>query len=222
MPLPNFDDQGHDLQIFIEEHSRNGAKIVILLEELQLHYKIHTVTHPKEDPHHPVEHGYGRVPAVTVLTEEDPEEGKVHIHESGHIMQYLVAHYDKNHHFSYPAGSKEAVEVNNWLFFQVGKIGPSHEEAEHFSRNAPEKLQYPIEHFIGKARALYLTLDKHLAKTNHPFLVGNKLTIADIALYPWVEAAAKTGLDVEDFSHLTAWESRLATRAAVKKGMEHA
>jgi glutathione S-transferase len=176
MPLPQFDDVGHDINLYCAEHSRSGAKIAILLEELQLQYKVHHVEHPKHEPDHPVEHGLGRVPTVTLLTESaSQEEGPVHIHESGHIMQYLVERYDRNHHLSYPKGSAQDIEVNNWLFFQNGKLGPAHDEAEHFVQNAPEKLPYPTEHFLSKARTFYLTLEKHLAKKGTAYLVGNKM-----------------------------------------------
>jgi glutathione S-transferase len=139
-----------------------------------LPYRVHHVDTAKNanlEPWFLAINPQGHLPA---LTDIHPDGSRVRLFESGAIMQYLIDTYDKNHRVSYPKGSPEAIEVNNWLFFQHSAVGPVHGEAEHFSHRAPEKIPYSIDRFTNKAVRLYIVLDKHLAATNTEYLVGNK------------------------------------------------
>lgn len=133
-------------------------------------------------------------------------------------MQYLVEQYDTKHQISYPKGSRESYEVNNWLFFLNSGVGPMQGQANHFVRYAPEKIEYGINRFRKETRRLYGVLDQHLSNSISGYLVGKKCTIADIAHWGWVTSASFSGVEIDDFPHLRAWEERMLARPAVEKG----
>lgn len=159
----------------------------------------------------------GRIPAIT----DTFSDGKqIRLFESGSIMAYLIEQYDKDHQLSYPAGTREAYEVNNWLFFMNAGVGPMQGQANHFYRYAPEKIQYGIDRYQNETRRLYGVLDKHLADAGTDWIVGNKVTIADISHYGWIAASLWAGVDLKEFKNLLAWQERMSKRPAVAKGME--
>jgi len=133
-------------------------------------------------------------------------------------MQYLVEQYDKDHKISYPAGSRESYEVNNWLFYLNAGVGPMQGQANHFFRYAPEKIPYGISRYQNETRRLYSVLDKHLSTSTSGYLVGDRCTIADIAHWGWVAAAGWAGVDIDEFPHLKKWEERMVERPGVERG----
>ncbi|KAF2210925.1 hypothetical protein CERZMDRAFT_85840 [Cercospora zeae-maydis SCOH1-5] len=196
----------------------NGIKISITLEELGLKYewtKIDITKNTQKEQWFLDINPNGRIPALTdTFTDGKP----IRLFESGSIMQYLVDRYDTEHKISYPRDSREYVETNNWLFFMNAGVGPMQGQANHFSRYAPEQIEYGINRYQNETRRLYGVLDKHLESTNNPYLVGEKCTIADIAHWGWISAAGWAGIDIDAFPTLKAWEERMWARDAVKKG----
>ncbi|KAI0021970.1 glutathione S-transferase GstA [Xylariomycetidae sp. FL0641] len=196
----------------------NGIKISILLEELGLQYKTTAIQFSKNTQKEPwfLEiNPNGRIPA---LTDKFTDGKPIRLFESGSIMQYLVDRYDKDHKVSYPQGSREHYETNNWLMWQMGGLGPMQGQLNHFNRYAPEKIQYGIDRYKGESRRLYRTLEDHLKKTGSQYLVGDKCTIADIACWGWVSYAKASGLDMNEFPTLQAWVERMLKRPGVEKG----
>jgi len=108
--------------------------------------------------------------------------------------------------------------MNNWLFFMNSGVGPMQGQANHFTRYAPEKIEYGINRYQNETRRLYGVLDKHLRDTKQDYLVGNKCTIADIAHWGWIASAGWAGVDIEEFPLLKAWEDRMMARPGVEKG----
>lgn len=133
-------------------------------------------------------------------------------------MQYLVEQYDTEHKISYPKGSRESYEVNNWLFFLNAGVGPMQGQANHFFRYAPEKVPYGISRYQNETRRLYRVLDKHLQDAGTEYLVGNKCTVADIAHWGWITAAGWSGVDIDEFPVLKGWDERMLGRPGVEKG----
>lgn len=157
----------------------------------------------------------GRIPALT----DTFHDGKsIRLFESGSILQYLVEQYDIHHKISYPKGTREAYEVNNWLFFQNAGVGPMQGQANHFSRYAPEHIEYGVKRYVNETRRLYGVLDKHLAQSKSGYLVGDHVSIADISHWGWVASAGWAGVEIEDFPHLQAWEERMLKRGGVERG----
>lgn len=91
-------------------------------------------------------------------------------------------------------------------------------QANHFSRYAPERIEYGVNRYTNETRRLYSVLDQHLATSKSGYLVGDHITIADISHWGWVAAAGWAGVDIDEFPNLKAWEARLAAREGVEKG----
>lgn len=135
----------------------------------------------------------GRIPAITDTL---PDGKEIRIFESGSIMQYLVAEYDKDYKISFPPGTQEYYEVrshkknirtaatdvstqmNSWLFFLNAGIGPMQGQANHFFRYCPEKIQYATDRYQNEVKRLYGVLDKHLADSKQDYFVANKCTVS--------------------------------------------
>ncbi|KAF2125834.1 glutathione S-transferase [Dothidotthia symphoricarpi CBS 119687] len=196
----------------------NGIKISITLEELGVPYKTHKIDISKNTQKEPwflAINPNGRIPA---LTDTFTDGQTINLFESGSIMQYLVDRYDTEYKISYPKGTREWYEMNNWLFYQNAGVGPMQGQANHFTRYAPEHIEYGVNRYQNETRRLYSVLEKHLASDSRPYLTGQKCTIADIAHYGWVAAAGWAGVEIDDYPALKAWEERMTERPGVEKG----
>ncbi|KAF2455780.1 glutathione S-transferase [Lineolata rhizophorae] len=196
----------------------NGIKVSIALEELGLPYKVVKVDISKgtqKEPWFLAINPNGRIPAITdTFTDGQP----IRVFESGSILQYLAERYDAEHKVSFPPGSREHVEMTNWLFYQMAGLGPMQGQANHFFRYAPETIEYGVNRYQNESRRLYRVLDEHLAEGNKTYLVGEKCTIADISCYGWIAAAGWAGIDIDEFPTLKKWEERMEAREGVRKG----
>ncbi|GAB1314852.1 Glutathione S-transferase 2 [Madurella fahalii] len=196
----------------------NGIKISMLLEELGLPYKVTAIEFSKNTQKEPwfLEiNPNGRIPALTdTFTDGSP----IRLFESGSIMQYLVDRYDTEHKVSYPRGTREYWEMNNWLFWQMGGLGPMQGQSNHFTRYAPVKIEYGITRYQNETRRLYRVMETQLSKSTSGYLVGEKCTIADLACWGWVAASNWAGVSLDDFPHLNAWIDRILARPASEKG----
>ncbi|KAB5575643.1 glutathione S-transferase [Coniochaeta sp. 2T2.1] len=196
----------------------NGIKVSMLLEELGLQYKTTAIDISKNTQKEPwfLEiNPNGRIPALTdTFTDGKP----INLFESGSIMQYLVDRYDPDHKVSYPRGSREYYETNNWLHWQMGGLGPMQGQSHHFTRYAPEHIQYGVDRYQNETRRLYRVMDTQLAKTKAYLVPGDKITIADIACWGWVASHTWAGVSLDDFPHLNAWLERLLARPGIEKG----
>ncbi|KAL5606842.1 hypothetical protein BROUX41_003219 [Berkeleyomyces rouxiae] len=196
----------------------NGVKVTMLLEELNLEYKvthIDIMANGSKEPWFLEINPNGRIPALTdTFTDGKP----IRLFESASIMQYLVERYDTEHKLSYPRGSREEWEVNNWVFWQMGGLGPMQGQANHFSRYAPEKIPYGINRYLNETRRLYRVLNDHLSNSSSGFMVGDKCTIADLVLIGWVGAHAWAGLSLAEFPKVSEWLERMEKRPGVIAG----
>ena len=157
----------------------------------------------------------GRIPAIT---DTFTDGQKIRLFESGSILQYLAEQYDKDYKISYPRGSREDYETNNWLFFQNAGVGPMQGQANHFNRYAPERIEYGVNRYVNETRRLYSVLDRHLSASQSGYLVGDHVSIADISHFGWVASAGWAGVDIDEFPHLKAWEEMMVKRPGVEKG----
>ncbi|GJN82012.1 hypothetical protein PLIIFM63780_005548 [Purpureocillium lilacinum] len=195
----------------------NGIKISIALAELNLDYKLYTIkmmdNEQKEQWFLDINPN-GRIPAIT-----DKLDGKeIRVFESGAILQYLVDRYDKDHKISYPQGTPEHWEVTSWLMWQMAGLGAMQGQANHFKRYAPEKIQYGIDRYVNETRRLYRTMDTHLGKSSHGYLVGDRVTIADIACWGWVASHTWAGVSLDEFPNVAKWLEKLLQRPGFEKG----
>lgn len=202
----------------------NGIKISMALEELGLPYKVVPIDITKDEQKTPefLEiNPNGRIPCMTdSWSSDDGGKDTIRLFESGSMFQYLAEQYDTEHKISYPRGTREYYETNNWLFFQNAGVGPMQGQANHFVRYAPERIAYGMKRYTNETRRLYGVLDKHLSKSTSGFLVGSHITIADISTVGWVWAAGWAGLDINEFPNLKKWEEMLEKRPALLKGRD--
>jgi len=195
----------------------NGHKASITLEELGIPYEVVAIdiskNTQKEEWFLKINPN-GRIPAIV-----DKNNNDFPVFESGALMLYLVDKYDKDHKISYPQGSDLYWELLCWLFFQNAGVGPMQGQANVFFRYAPEKIEYGINRYQNETRRLYSVLEARL-KQNGDWLVGDKMTIADIANFGWVNMAFWAGVEIEEFPLLNAWADRINAREAVKRGLD--
>ncbi|KAL1606146.1 Glutathione S-transferase 2 [Paraconiothyrium brasiliense] len=205
------------------EGTPNGLKASIVLEELGLEYKVVTLdfsAHEQKEPWFLEINPNGRIPA---LTDQDTSGRELKIFESGAILLYIVDTYDKEHKISYPYGTKEHWETVSWLMWQMGGIGPMQGQANHFTLRilgyAPEKLKYPIDRYVNETHRLYRTLDRQLARNGTGYIVGDRLTVADIAIWPWVAAHNFSGLpSIDKYTEIKKWFENLLQRPGFEAG----
>ncbi len=197
----------------------NGYKITIMLEELGVPYTVKYVNIGRGEQFEPSFLKIApnnRMPAI-VDPEGPSSNGKwggepISIFESGAILQYLGRKFGK----FYPADERGRVEVDQWLFWQMGGLGPMAGQAHHFRQYAPEKIPYAIDRYTNECNRLYGVMNKRLA--NRRFLAGD-YSIADMACIGWVRPYKNQGQDLEDFPNLKRWFETIMARPAVERAV---
>jgi len=185
-----------------------------MLEELGVPYELKHVNIARGDQFKPefLEIApNNRIPAI--IDPDGPGGESISIFESGAILQYLGRKYSK----FYPADERQRVAVDEWLFWQMGGLGPMAGQAHHFRKYAPEKIAYGIERYTNEVNRLYGVMNARLA--DREFLAG-EYSIADIACIGWVVPYERQGQDLNEFPNLRRWFETMKARPAVWKGIE--
>jgi GST-like protein len=191
----------------------NGYKITIFLEEAGLPYRIIPVNIGKGDQFKPEFLAFSpnnRMPAI--IDPEGPDGQPISVFESGAILQYLGRKTGK----FYPADERQRVEVEQWLMWQMGGLGPMAGQTHHFRLYAPEQIPYAIERYTKETNRLYGVMNKRLA--DRDYLAG-EYSIADMACIGWARGWERQGQDIAQFPHLKAWIDRMLDRPAVQRGL---
>ncbi|MBC7428671.1 MAG: glutathione S-transferase N-terminal domain-containing protein [Bacteriovorax sp.] len=191
----------------------NGHKISIFLEEAELPYKIHPINISMNEQFSPdflKIAPNNRIPAIVDNAPED-NKGPLPIFESGAILWYLAEKIKK----FVPHGAREKAEVSQWLFWQVGGLGPMAGQNHHFNSYASEKIPYAMDRYIKETARLYGVLDKQLH--GREWVATEQYTIADMAIYPWIVPYKMQGQNLGDFPNLRKWFDKMAEREAIKK-----
>jgi GST-like protein len=191
----------------------NGYKISIMLEECRLPYVVHPVNISAGDQFKPeflTISPNNRMPAI--VDPDGPGGKPISVFESGAILQYLGRKTGK----FYPAAERARVEVEQWLMWQMGGLGPMAGQAHHFRQYAPEKIPYAIERYTDECNRLYGVMNTRLA--DREFLAG-KYSIADMACVGWASRWERQGQDIAQFPHVKRWLDTMLARPAVHRGM---
>jgi GST-like protein len=191
----------------------NGFKITIMLEECGLPYEVKCVNIGKGDQFKPEFLKISlnnRMPAI--IDRDGPGAKPISVFESGAILQYLGR---KTGQF-YPSDERVRVEVEEWLFWQMGGLGPMAGQAHHFRQYAPDKIAYAYDRYTDEVNRLYGVMNIRLK--DKEFLAGD-YSIADMAAYPWVRPYKRQGQDLAEFPNLEAWYSRVHDRPAVARAV---
>lgn len=190
----------------------NGHKVTIFLEETGLPYRIIPVNISTGDQFKPVFLAIAPNNRIPALVDTTPADGgaPISIFESGAILQYLA---EKTGKFL-PADIRGRTEVMQWLFWQMGGLGPMAGQNHHFVQYAPEKLPYAINRYVNETNRLYGVLNKRLA--DREFIAGD-YSIADMASYPWIVPHKRQQQNLDDFPHLKRWFEAIRARPVVER-----
>ena len=189
----------------------NGYKISIMLEECRLPYVLHPVNIGKGEQFAPAFlkiSPNNRMPAI--IDPDGPGGRPVSVFESGAILQYLGRKSGK----FYPADPRKRIAVEEWLFWQVGGLGPMAGQANHFLNYSQEDLPYPKQRYTDEVHRLFGVMDRRLATRK---FLADAYSIADMACWGWVVSSMRFQ-PLDEFPHLAAWQARLAARPAVQRG----
>jgi GST-like protein len=195
----------------------NGHKITMFLEEAQIPYTIKPVNIRRGEqfaadflkiaPNN-------RIPAII---DRAPVGGgePISVFESGAILLYLA---EKTEQFIAPA-LRDRVMCLQWLFWQMGGLGPMAGQNHHFVQYAPERIEYAMNRYVSETSRLYGVLNKHLSD-DRAFIAGDAYSIADMACYPWIVPHVVQKQTLSDFPALHAWFSKVRARPATVRAYE--
>jgi glutathione S-transferase/GST-like protein len=200
----------------------NGHKVTIALEEMDVPYEIKPVNIGRGDQFTPeflAISPNNRMPAI--IDPDGPGGAPISIFESGAILQYLGRKTGK----FYPADERARVAVDEWLFWQMGGLGPMAGQANHFRNYSPSFLldqrqsAYGANRYTNEVNRLYGVLNTRLDGREY---VAGEYSIADMISWPWVAGQSNPAIQMEDFPNLLAWKQRIGARDAVKRALERA
>ena len=194
----------------------NGWKISVMLEECGLPYEVRWVNIGKGDQFKPEFLAISPNNRIPAIVDHDPPGGGVPVPlvETGAILLYLA---EKAGRFM-PADLRGRKAVHEWLFWQVGGLGPMLGQHGHFKLYAPERIPYATDRYRSETLRLYGVLDHQLGRSEH--VAGPEYTIADIACFPWVQTYKAQEIDLSQFPHIDRWYRQLKERPALRRGMD--
>jgi GST-like protein len=194
----------------------NGHKVTLFLEETGTQYNIIPINIGAGEQFKPDFLAIAPNNRMPAIVDHAPADGgePISVVESGAILLYLA---EKTGRFI-PTEIRGRKTVLEWLFWQMGGLGPMAGQNNHFAHYAPEKISYAIERYVKETNRLYGVLDRRLVGRNY---IAGDYSIADMACYPWTVSWERQGQKLDDFPNLKRWfetiRDRPATIAAYKK-----
>ena len=190
----------------------NGHKITMFLEEAGLDYRIVPVDISAGDQFKPEFLAFSPNNRMPAIIDRSPADGgePITVFESGAILVYLA---EKIGQFL-PSAVRDRKTVLEWLFWQMGGLGPMAGQNHHFSQYAPEKIPYAITRYVNETNRLYGVLNRHLKGRD---FVADTYSIADMACYPWIVMHDRQGQNLDDFPDLKRWFQAIAARPATAR-----
>ncbi|MDY0833029.1 glutathione binding-like protein [Pseudomonas sp. SED1] len=194
----------------------NGHKVSLFLEEAGLPYEVHPINIGQGEQFKPDFLKIAPNNRIPAIVDQNPTDGGVPISlfESGAILLYLA---EKTGKFI-PQDLRGRQEALQWLFWQMGGLGPMAGQNHHFSQFAPEKIPYAIKRYVDETARLYGVLDRRLA--DRTFVAGDEYSIADMAIYPWIVSHKWQSQKLEDFPHVERWFNHIKQRPATVRAYE--
>lgn len=199
--------------------SPNTRKITIMLEELGAPYEIVPLRMSRGDTRRDDFTTLAPSQKVPVIVDPEGPDGKaVSVFESGAILKYLA---DKHQRF-YGASWAERVEIDKWLFWQVGGFGPFPGQAEHFLSPEREEIPYAIKRYVDETRRLYGVLERQLqrqAARGVECVAGDDLSIADFAIFGWARKWKELTMGEDEFPAVYRWRDMIDARPATQRAL---
>ena len=199
----------------------NGHKVSLFLEEAGLDYTIKPVDIGKGAQFHADFLKISPNNKMPAIVDHAPADGgeAISVFESGAILLYLA---NKTGRFlGIPDGAdagtalRQRILVNEWLFWQMGGLGPMTGQYGHFHVYAPEDIAYAKDRYRKEAERLLGVLDTQLQ--GRDFIAGSEYSIADMASYPWISPYDKAPLDLSPFANVQRWQAAIRARPATKR-----
>jgi len=190
----------------------NGKKVTIMLEECGLPYHVIPVNINKGDQFTPEYEAISPNDKMPAIVDPQDDGEPIVIFESGAILQYLAEKTGR----LMPRDTRGKYRVLQWVYWQVGGLGPMAGQAHHFLRYAPQKVEYAMHRFQAEVTRLYKVLDTQLGKTE--YLAGD-YSIADIAAWPWVARWEWQGQNLEDYPQIKRWFDAIGARPTVQRAI---
>ena len=191
----------------------NGVKIPIVLEELGVPYAIHRIdlsANEQKQAAFLAINPNGRIPAI--VDQDGPDGQALSVFESGAILLYLADKFKR----LIPADPVGRVRALEYLFFQMGGVGPMFGQAGWFMRQ-DEKVPMAIARYQTESRRLTEVLEARLSA--QPWLAGDDYSIADIANFGWLRAATYAGVDLANYPSVQRWVQVIEARPAVQRAL---
>ncbi|MBO0491522.1 glutathione S-transferase N-terminal domain-containing protein [Pseudomonas sp. Marseille-Q1929] len=194
----------------------NGHKVSLFLEEAGLPYEVHPINIGQGDQFKPDFLKIAPNNRIPAIVDHNPGDGgaPISLFESGAILLYLA---EKTGQFI-AQDLRGRQETLQWLFWQMGGLGPMAGQNHHFSQFATEKIPYAIKRYIDETARLYGVLDRRLA--DRAFVAGEDYSIADMAIYPWIVSHKWQSQRLEDFPHVQRWFNSIKERPATVRAYE--
>ncbi len=184
----------------------NGRKISIMLEELGEKYNPILISLDKKEQFSPEFSKISPTNKIPVIV--DKESGQI-IFESGAILLYLAKKYNKF------LNEKDYWNVVQWLFFQMGYVGPMLGQAHQYLFYHKGKSKFAEEKSKGYTNNVYEILNTQLSKYNY---LCNEYSIADIAVWPWIARFNRHQINLKKYPNILRWYLNISKRPAVIKG----
>ena len=192
----------------------NGWKVSIMLEETGLPYRLIPVNIGKGDQFKPEFLAISPNNRMPAIVDHDDPDAPLSIFESGPILLHLA---EKSGRFA-PAGRVARKEMQEWLFWQVGNLGPMAGQLSHFVNYAQGEHAYSHQRYANEYNRCLGVLERRLA--DRAFILGDEYSIADIISWPWVLIARPLGQDLGEFPNVARWRDAIKLRPAVQRGVD--
>ena len=195
----------------------NGLKITVLLREIGLEYRLYPINIGKGDQFDPEFLSVSPNNRIPAIVDHEPEGGgdSISVFESGAILLYLAEKYDQ----FLPTDQRLRVQAIEWLMWQMGGLGPMLGQNHHFNRYAPEDVPYAIKRYSDETLRLYAVLNRRLIDRDY---IAGSYSIADIAVYPWVNRYEWHKTDIDRFPEVKRWYQNILERSCVVRAYDEA
>jgi GST-like protein len=195
----------------------NGHKVTIFLEEAGTPYEIHPVNISQGEQFAEKFLSFSPNNRIPAIRDTAPADGgaPIEVFESGAVLEYLA---EKEQKFL-PQNPRDKYAVLQWLYWQMGGLGPMAGQNHHFVQYAPERIPYAMDRYVKETKRLYGVLNKQLG--DQEFIAGS-YSIADMACYPWIVPHERQQQNLDDFPNIKRWFNAMAARPAVQRAYDKA